>query len=292
MPIWAYMCLTAVPDLSPETLALSKGEISPTACILANVHRLLRDDTTRIDEVADLLRLDQSLCARIVHISNSVHLNRGTPARTIEEALPRLGFRELRQLVSLAASRALVARPLDSYGMSAEQAWHEAVACAVGASHVAELIREDAGVAYTAGLLHSIGRQPINAHLQTLDPDLLMESTGFPVFYGEAERNALGFTQAPVAAALLKSMAFPVQIIDPVRQQDDGLYEKESQNGLRYAVTIARLLYQIVYGGDKKAMDNCGRDVLAEVDLKPTQLLDLEEPLREEMERAIQLTFG
>jgi len=286
------MCPTVLPDLSPETLAFSKGEVSPTACILANVHRLLRDDTTRIDEVADLLRLDQSLCARIVHISNSVHLNRGAPARTIEEALPRLGFRELRQMVSLAASRALVARPLDSYGMSAEQAWHEAVACAVGAGYVADLIREDAGVAYTAGLLHSIGRQPINAHLQTQSPDLVMESMGFPILYGEAERSALGFTQAPVAAALLKSMAFPTQIIDPVRQQDDGLYENESRNGLRYAVTLARLLYQIVYGGDRKALSNCGRDVLSEVSLKESQLLEMEAPLREEMERAIALTFG
>jgi HD-like signal output (HDOD) protein len=283
---------TAVSDLTPETLAFSKGEVSPTACILANVHRLLREDNTRIDEVADLLRLDQSLCARIVHISNSVHLKRGEPARTIEEALPRLGFRELRQLVSLAASRALVARPLDAYGMSAEQAWHEAVACAIGAGYVAELIMEDAGVAYTAGLLHSIGRQPINAHLQTQSPELLMESTGFPVLFSEAERSALGFTQAPVAAALLKSMAFPIQIIDPVRQQDDGLYEKDSRNGLRYAVTIARLLYQVVYGGDAKALGNCGRDVLSEVSLTESQLLAMEEPLREEMERAIALTFG
>src|SRR5690606_30781391 len=104
---------------TPEQLVAALGPLPPTAQVLARLQGLLANPNSDLDDVAALLRLDAPMTTRVIKISNSAWYSRGSPCQTIGEAVNRIGFREVFQVVSIAASSALVAQPLAAYGRGA-----------------------------------------------------------------------------------------------------------------------------------------------------------------------------
>jgi HD-like signal output (HDOD) protein len=205
---------------TPRHLVSELRQLPPIARVLARLQRLLSDPGSSLDGVADLIRLDAALTTRVIQISNSVWFGRGEPSQTIEDAVTRVGFREIFRLVAVMATDAVVASRLVAYGRDAGMMWQESVVCAYAAEILADRLGEDFAVAYTAGLLHATGRQAIDRHLLTSagsTPRLTDE--GFPRDFSAAELALLGFTQADVGAAMLSKWDFAPAIVEPIRYQ-------------------------------------------------------------------------
>ena len=110
---------------TPELLVAALGPLPPTAQVLARLQTMLVDPNSDLSDVGKLLRLDAAMTTRVIKISNSTWFSRGSPCHTIDEAVNRIGFKEVFQVVSVAASSALVAQPLAAYGRGAIAAWRE-----------------------------------------------------------------------------------------------------------------------------------------------------------------------
>jgi HD-like signal output (HDOD) protein len=275
---------------TPEMLVAAHGELSATAGILANVQRLLRRDDTTTSDIAELLRLDAALASRLVRISNSTFFKRGQSCSSLEDALIRIGFAEINEVVSLVAGAALISKPLHAYGKSALRFWHEAVGCAVAASLIAERLDEDVGTAYTAGLFHLLGRPAMDAYLRQKKPDVFLEDAGFPVNYVESERLALGFSQSLVAALFLEQLKFPQQLVDSVRLQDESILSGTESPRMRYVLTAARMLYEEEFG-DRRGAPACAEAVLNLVQLPMGAYREIEPRFKASIERAIQISY-
>ncbi len=275
---------------TPEMLVAAHGELSATAGILSNVQRLLRRDDTTTSDIAELLRLDAALASRLVRISNSTFFKRGQSCSSLEDALIRIGFAEINEVVSLVAGAALISKPLHAYGKSALRFWHEAVGCAVAASLIAERLDEDVGTAYTAGLFHLLGRPAMDAYLRQTKPELFLEDAGFPVNYVESERMALGFSQSVVAALFLEQLKFPQELVDSVRLQDESLLSDAGSPRMRYVLTTARMLYEEEFG-DKRGTPACAETVLNLVQLPMNAYREIEPRFKASIERAIQISY-
>ena len=160
-----------IPDIpTPELLVEGFGPLPPAAFMLARLQRLLADPNSGLDDISDLIRLDAALATRVIQVSNSAWFGGGAHCRTILESVSRIGFREVYHLVAVVASNSVVARPLAAYGHDAADTWRESVACAFAAEILADRLGEDSGAAYTSGLLHGIGRLPINHYLTLSNP--------------------------------------------------------------------------------------------------------------------------
>jgi hypothetical protein len=61
---------------------------------------LLRHADLDLDLVTGLIALDPTLSARVLRLANSVTYNRGVPVRSLAEAVARLGFAPLLQLMN------------------------------------------------------------------------------------------------------------------------------------------------------------------------------------------------
>jgi HD-like signal output (HDOD) protein len=214
---------------------------------LARLQQLLTNPESGIAEVAGLIRLDAALATRIIQISNSVWFGRGEPCQMIEDAVNRVGFREVYHLVAVMASGAIVAQPLAAYGRDAMTQWRESVACAFAAEALAARLGEDTSAAYTAGLLHGIGRLAIDHHLVTTG-DILkrLADEGFPLDHSGAEFALLGFNQADVGACMLEKWDLTPAIIEPIRHQYEPLVADEPHDRLAALLYGARLLRTIV----------------------------------------------
>ena len=122
-------------------------------------------------------------------------------------------------VVSTAVASQVLVRPLATYGMEADALWQNSVACALAAEMLAEQIQVERNVAYTIGLLHSIGMVAIDDWAVRRQPGLRLLSKGLPLESCEAERATLGFHQAEAGATLLRLWAFPPVMSEPVRWQ-------------------------------------------------------------------------
>jgi HD-like signal output (HDOD) protein len=276
---------------TPGQLVSELRQLPPIARVLARLQRLLSDPILSLEGVADLIRLDAALTTRVIQISNSVWFGRGEPSRTIEDAVSRVGFREIYRLVAVMATDAVVASRLVVYGRDAGMMWQESVVCAYAAEMLADRLGEDFAVAYTAGLLHATGRQAIDQHLLAsagCPPRLADE--GFPRDFSVAEFSLLGFTQADVAAVMLSKWDFAPTIVEPIRFQYAPLDAEEPHAAMAAILYGARMLRTIVCQQQDPASLNADPEVLHRLRLTLVEVAACEPELQAQLKRARKLT--
>lgn len=284
--------ITYPPNPTAENLVSAMRQLPPTARVLARLQKLLSDPNSGLDDVAELIRLDASLTTRVIQISNSVWFGRGLPCRTIEDAVNRVGFREIYRLVAVFASGALVAGPLKCYSRTADIIWDEAVSCGVACELIAEMLNEDAALAYTAGLLHLIGRSPIDFFIQNTEPTKLFIDEGFPREFTGEEFATLGYNQAEVGACMLVKWDFSPTIVEPIRRQYDPLEADEPHDRMAAILFGGRMLRSMYLGTEEFGEIPGENEILENLRLSRNQLVDLRPKMEEELIRIHQITKG
>lgn len=205
--------------LSPEDIVREVKHLPSAPKVLPRLKQLLSDGNSAIHEIVGLVRLDPGIAARVLQTANSAYFSKGVRCTTVDEAVNRVGYDQIYELVSYAVASQVLVRPLDVYGLDADELWKMSVACALAAEALAERTNQDRNVAYTIGLLHCVGMVALDEWALRGGQKLFFKSVGFPREAVEAERAVLGFTQAETGAALLAHWEFPPAMSDPVRWQ-------------------------------------------------------------------------
>lgn len=210
---------TTPPALTVDDLVRELERLPSAPRVLPRLKILLRDGNSSMHEVVDLVRLDPGIAARVLQFGNSMYFSRGLRCYTVEEAVNRIGYEQIYELVATAVASQVLVRPLATYALEADELWHRSIACALAAEALAERTHADRSVAYTIGLLHNLGMVAIDDWAVRNRPDLRFVSAELPLECCEAERAALGFHQAETGAALLRLWEFPPVMSEPVRWQ-------------------------------------------------------------------------
>jgi len=187
--------------------------------VLPRLKRLLGDANSSMDEIVTLIRLDPGIAARVLQVGNSMYYSQGVRCFTINEAVNRVGYDQVYQLVSYSVASQVLVRPLTVYSVEADELWKLSVTSALAAELLASRTGQDRDVAYTVGLLHRLGMVALNDWALRHRPELRLRSAGFPHEATQDERAAFGFTQADVGAALLRYWEFPHAMTEPVQWQ-------------------------------------------------------------------------
>jgi HD-like signal output (HDOD) protein len=180
---------------------------------------LLTDTNSAIAEVVALIRLDPGIAARVLQIGNSAYYSHGTRCYTVDEAVNRVGYDQVFELVANAVASQVLIRPLATYGIEADELWRRSVACALAAELFAERMKLDRDIAYTVGLLHGVGLVAIDEWAFHQQNALRFAPGPLPLETCEEERKVLGFHNAEAGAALLRWWEFPTVMSEPVRWQ-------------------------------------------------------------------------
>jgi HD-like signal output (HDOD) protein len=205
--------------MTPEDLVREVRHLPSAPRVLPRLKMLLSDCNSSMYEIIELIRLDLGIAARVLQVANSAYYSKGARCFTVDEAVNRVGYDQVYDLVSHAVASQVLVRPLAVYGMEADELWKRSVACALAAETIALHCGQDRNVAYTNGLLHCVGMVAIDEWAIRNSPGLYLRSTGFPREASENERAVFGFTQADAGAALLRHWDFPREMSEPVRWQ-------------------------------------------------------------------------
>ena len=277
---------------TPAQLVAQMRAIPPVARVLARLQHLLTNPNSSLEDIAQLIRLDAALMTRIIQISNSVWFRRGLPSKTIMEAVERVGFREVYRMVGVVASSAIIAQPLAAYKRTATEMWHESVTSAFAAEMLADRLGEDMASAYMSGLLHAIGRLPIDHFLQQGPAPRQLAEEGFPFDHSGAEYALLGFTQAEVAALMLTQWEFPAAVTLPIQYQYQPLEAPEVHDRMAAVLYGARLLRSVVCQKVVPAELKVDEEVLGVLHLNLDDVLGHLPELETQVARAVQMTSG
>jgi len=254
-----------------DTLIAQVRNILPSPQILPRLLTILEDPDSHSAEVVDIIKLDPALTAQVLALSNSAFYGYSSPSIDLDEAVNRIGFKELYKLVGLVLCKRLVGQSaLPAYQIDEGELWENSIACAFAMEKLAAAARSEPTMAYTLGLMQGLGKIVINqyagdAYLAVFDA---IESRGCSML--EAESGVFGFDHARTCEALLAKWNFPEEISVPVAYQ----YRPAEAPLYREPASMLHLAKWIVSGLGA----NCGRDAFAfEMDGSVLEILDLSE---------------
>lgn len=185
-------------SLGHNTIVSLGSKLPPAVGIFGRLRALLDDADADLDDIVELLRVDPALTFQIIRLSNSALYGLRSRSQSLDEAVARVGFGEIHQLVGLVVSRHAFQGDLKLYGIPAGRLWENAVAVGALATAFATRAGGNAGSAYSGGLLRNLGKIILNNHTAGMQ------------YPGEAEQpdiftweRSVHGTTAPEATAVL-----------------------------------------------------------------------------------------
>jgi len=206
-------------SLTSEQVVRELRHIPSAPKVLPRLKHLLSDGNSSMMEIVELIRLDPGISARVLQTANSAYYSKGARCFNVDDAVNRVGYDQVYELVAYAVASQVLVRPLESYGIEADQMWFSSVACGLAAESLAGLTGEERDTAYTVGLLHGIGMLAIDDWIIRNRPGTRLANKSLPGEACESERSLLGFTNAEAGAALLRHWDFPITMSEPLRWQ-------------------------------------------------------------------------
>lgn len=190
------------------------GALPSVPGIYRELNRVLSRYDSSIDEVAEVVEQDPAMTAKILQLVNSSYFGLQSSVVSIKQAVSFLGTNVLRTLALSVA----VFRDAERYECAAGFSIDAEREMAGRTARIAARLvaRPLADEAFTAGMLHDIGKVILATQLPESYSDILStaRSAGRPV--QEVERERLGASHAEVGGYLLGIWGMPYPIVEGV----------------------------------------------------------------------------
>ncbi len=204
------------PDLlggpPPVTARMRRRDFAlpPIPAVAAHLLSLLAREQVGLAEVSTTIAADPAVTAEVLRAANSARFGLRGEVTDVRHAATLLGLDRLRGLAATVGLRrylgATVAAP------AVTRTWRHGLACALVAEQVAARCGGHAGDAYTAGLMHDLGRLALIVAHPTIYPAFLDSAAAAGPGHLDAERERFGMDHCDagrwLAAQLLLPQAF------------------------------------------------------------------------------------
>jgi putative nucleotidyltransferase with HDIG domain len=244
--------------LNPAERYLDRvASLPPAPMLVTELLTLFREPDRDVDQVVQLISYEPSLTAQILRTCNSACFAGEQPPGDIFEAVSRLGFYQVYCLVvSLFGAKA---RSMEGagQGVDVEELWRHSVAAAVSASVVEEEAGQSKGAAFTAGLLHDIGKLVLASVEREPYAGLFQQAKEQGAALAALEQSAFGIDHAELGGELMRRWNLPPDVVAAVRHHHQFAAAAPYEQ-LTASVQAADLLAHQLF-----AEDWAGTDLLA-----------------------------
>lgn len=149
-----------------ETILRLAKKLPASPHIFGRLGGLLNDMNSDLEGIVKVVAVDSGLTARVIRISNSVFFRGDEPVRSLDDAVSRVGFREMHRIVGVATSEQIFQGGLPVYNLSSVEVWENSVLTALAMERIARAVGEDESEAYTVGLLRPVGKLVLDMLIQ------------------------------------------------------------------------------------------------------------------------------
>lgn len=203
----------AVPSFADVCENATRLPCSPA--LLPRLISVLEKEDSSIDELESVIRIDTVLASSTLRLANSAYFAAGSSqVENLSEAIMRLGQREVYRLAALSLASRWMTQKIDGYRWEAGDFCRLALMVAVAAEYLAEQTgRVDPKTAYTAGLVHEVGKLAVAYSCGEYFPAIRALQSNTGCTWLNAEKQVLSYNHSEVGAELLKRWKFPPSFV-------------------------------------------------------------------------------
>ncbi len=221
-----------------QKIVKSVPMLSPSASQLLQITSQADHDLV---DVINLVRNDANLTARLLKIVNSAAFGLISPVTSIDRAIAYLGERIIVGIAIGDCAGKLFEKELSGYESAGGDLWKHDLRTAIAAREVVTQSGVDISseLAFTAGLLHDIGKSLISDYLQgsvTDAVEMITEEEGLD--YLDAEEKLVGFDHTRAGYELAKVWQLPDELAEAIRYHHEPDKAQEEHRALVYAVHL------------------------------------------------------
>lgn len=259
--------------ISLEQIVAAVDDLPALPHVVVQVMELTEDPNSTAQDINDVLSQDQAMTAKVLKLANSAFY--GFPRRigTITDAIVLLGFKTIKSIVMAASVSDILAKEMEGYALEPGELWKHSQSVAMASRHIARKVKYyKLDLAYTAGLLHDIGKVILNNAMQESYHKVINVVMEKNIPFLDAELEVLGFSHAEVGARVAEKWNLPRDLVEAINYHHNPAEAKENKQltALVHIADAVCVMMGIGIGVDgmlypisSEAMDMFGLDEMA-----------------------------
>ena len=204
--------------------------LPPLSNSAAELINMADKDAVSASAMAAIIEKDPELAGQVLKVSNSAVFNPASPISSIQFAVSFLGNRTTMGVIMGFCLAGVYKKPMDGYLAQEGSLWRYSLATAIAARFLARYSNVEISpeLAYTAGLLHAIGKSVITEFL-SISYEKVTKLKGTCDDFTTLEKELLGTDHCEIGMAISKQWNLPEEI-----SQVAGFYNSPSKAGDKY----------------------------------------------------------
>ncbi len=236
-----------------EKILKGVHELPPFPVVIQRVLQLVDDPRSSAQDVVKVIQYDPSITADVLRLCNSSYFGLGRTVDSLREALVRIGFNQLLEIILSRESVQLYEKACQGYDLDQGALWRHSVACALLSGIVAQRLNREASPAtFTAALLHDIGKTVLSQFVRDYFEEVRDLTQKRRLSFVEAEREVLGIDHAELGGRITELWRFPQGIVSPIRYHHTPFLTRENPDAVQliYLCDTVALMTGIGGGAD------------------------------------------
>lgn len=200
-----------------EQKILAEGELTGFSPTVSQVLKITSSRNCSMDQVAKAVSQDHAVALKILKLANSSVYSRGDRVDTVQKAVLRIGMQSIRQAVlNIGVVERFSSISFEKH-LSTPMFWEHSIATGIIASQLAQSLgHSEPDIAFTAGLLHDLGRVLFAERLGEDYLRVLDAAISLQLPLEQVESRLLMMTHAEVMDKVLRGWRFPKELGYPI----------------------------------------------------------------------------
>ncbi len=259
-----------------------------------SVTKILEISNDKDASPADLnqvISLDPVLMGKVMKLINSAYYGLSQEITSLVRAIIMLGINTVKNLALSTAVLANLGKGSSEKGLNMDGFWRHSLCVGVTAKLIARKLKVDPKRLeeyFMAGLLHDIGKIPLNNRLADPYVQSMQKADIQHVPLIQAEKEVIGLHHCEVAKIILQRWKLNQEIQDAVTYHHAPLSYEGSNRSIVFAVTAANYFansFEIGFAGDRYPL-KVPPEVFKEIGVSMDWFDDIEEQVNSEIEKA------
>lgn len=206
-----------------EILSLVK-HVPPFPKVARRVAVMLNDPEVSAPDLAEIIQYDEVITANVLKICNAAYFGLPRKVSSLDEALVVVGNDILKDIIVTSSSAKFYKGAVgEGYRLEEGELWKHSVAVGIMAKYLAKrrVPGIDPGNAYTAGLLHDIGKRFLSSFVADDFKQIMIKVVKDRCTFVEAEKEIIGASHAELGGMILSQWEFPSDMQLAVKEHHD-----------------------------------------------------------------------
>lgn len=192
----------------------------PTLPVIAlQVNRMLMDPDTTVPALSETIKKDQAIVSKLLKLVNSAFYGARSQVGTVHEAVVRLGFNSVRNIViSVSVFDVFAINQEQSGGFNIEDFWKHSVGVAMISKYLSEQTGfQDPDDCFVSGLLHDIGLIVLVQYFPEIVDQMMTRVREDRISIYEAEKAFLSIRHNKIGELMARKWQLPAGICDTLK---------------------------------------------------------------------------